>query len=89
MTAWKHVPGSVQAIAEKHLNESGLAQRADLAALDVSVRDGLTAKGLIINTTEPTSFRNKLNESGYYKEVRSKYGEGAWRLLEEYAGALG
>jgi len=85
--AWGRLPTELQELAEKHLNQSGLDQRADLAKLDLDLREELKSS-MAINTTEPTSFRQKLVESGYYTDVRSKYGEEAWNLLQEYSGPL-
>jgi tripartite ATP-independent transporter DctP family solute receptor len=86
--AWRRLPTQLQEIAEKHFNQSGLDQRNDLMKLDLSLRDELKSS-MTVNTTEPTSFRQKLVEAGYYKDVRGKYGDEAWNLLQEYSGPLG
>jgi len=86
--AWKKLPADLQEIAEKHLNKSGLDQRADLAALDLKLRDQLKGS-MTLNATEPTTFRKKLVEAGYYKDVRKRYGDEAWNLLQDYSGPLG
>jgi tripartite ATP-independent transporter DctP family solute receptor len=86
--AWGRLPSDLQEIAEKNLNQSGLDQRNDLMKLDIDLRTALKSK-MAMNTTEPTSFREKLVEAGYYADVRKKYGEEAWNLLTEYSGPLG
>jgi tripartite ATP-independent transporter DctP family solute receptor len=86
--AWGRLPSELQEIAEKNLNQSGTDQRNDLAKLDIDLRDELKSS-MSVNTTEPASFRQKLIEAGYYSDVRSKYGDEAWSLLQEYSGPLG
>jgi len=50
--------------------------------------DRLAAKGLIFNDVDPAPFREKLRNSGFYAEWKSKFGEEAWSLLEESTGKL-
>lgn len=85
--SFNRLPDDLKEIAEKNLNKSGLDQRADLAKLDVDLRDELKSS-MAVNATEPASFRQKLVEAGYYTDVRSKYGDEAWNLLQEYSGPL-
>ena len=35
-----------------------------------------------------TTFRETLSKSGFYTEWKSKFGEEAWALLEEFTGKL-
>lgn len=88
MRAWRRLPADLQEIAEKNFNQSGVDQRNDLEKLDITLREELKGS-MAINTTEPATFRQKLIAAGYYKDVRSKYGDEAWNLLQEYSGALG
>jgi hypothetical protein len=41
---------------------------------------------MVINKTEPDSFRAQLQKSGFYKEWKTKFGDETWALLEESAG---
>ena len=83
---WKSLPANLQAIMEKRLNEAGLAQRKDLASLEQSYRDTMTKAGIQFNDVDTTSFRNKLKTAGYYVDVRRKFGDEAFKLLEDAAG---
>jgi len=86
--AWQALPADLQALAAKHLDQSALDERADLATLNVSLRGELEAKGMVFNEVEKEPFRVRLREAGFYKEWRGRYGEEAWNLLERYAGGL-
>ena len=64
----------------------GLQQRADVKKLNDTLESTLTTKGMVINKTEPDTFRDQLRKSGFYKEWKGKFGDKTWALLEESAG---
>ncbi|MEJ1975439.1 MAG: TRAP transporter substrate-binding protein [Acetobacteraceae bacterium] len=84
--AWRRLPPDLQAIAEKNLNAAGLAQRQDLAKLEVTYHDTLVKAGIAINKPDTESFRARLRTSGYYADAKRKFGEQAWALLEAAGG---
>ena len=84
---WKGIPEKLQDIVEERLNQAGRAQRADLAGLEQSYRDTMIKSGIAFNDVDADSFRAKLRSSGYYTEVRRKFGDQAFQILEEAAGA--
>jgi hypothetical protein len=57
--------------------------------MDAEMEGTLQAKGLIFNQPERGQFRNKLEQVGYYKEWKGKFGAEAWAKLEKYTGPLG
>jgi tripartite ATP-independent transporter DctP family solute receptor len=83
---WRSLPPNLQAIMEKRLDEAGLAQRKDLASLEQSFRGTMTKAGIQFNDADVGSFRKKLTASGYYQDVRKKFGDDAFKLLEEAVG---
>jgi len=83
---WRGLPSNLQAIIEKRLNEAGLAQRNDIASLEKSYRETMTKADIQFNDVDAASFRNKLTASGYYVDVRRKFGEEAFKLLEDAVG---
>jgi tripartite ATP-independent transporter DctP family solute receptor len=87
--AWTGLPADLKEIVARNLNEAGLREREDMAAIEKSVRTELEAKGLIFNTAETESFRVGLRTGGFYKEWRAKLGDEPWEILEKYAGKLG
>ncbi len=87
--AWQALPPDLQEIAQRHLNEAALAERADIKGLNASLRGDLEKQGLIFNAPPAEPFRAALREAGFYTEWRQKFGAEAWAVLEKYVGALG
>ncbi len=86
--AWERLPEDLRAIVAKNINAAAMNQREDTAKLNASVRDELTAKGLIFNQPDVALFRDKLRKAGFYAEWKGKYGDQAWSLLEKAVGTL-
>ena len=86
--AWEILPGDVRAIVAKQINAAGLKERDDVAKLNASLQQDLTAKGLVFNQPNPAPFRDKLRSAGFYTEWQGKYGAEAWGLLEKSVGKL-
>jgi tripartite ATP-independent transporter DctP family solute receptor len=87
--AWERLPADLREIVAKNWNEAALAERADLAQLNVSLRQELATKGLVFNQPDPAPFREALRKAGFYSEWRYRYGEEAWAMLEATTGQLG
>jgi tripartite ATP-independent transporter DctP family solute receptor len=86
--AWERLPQSVQEIVSRNLNAAAIEQRREVADLNARLRNDLVAKGLVFNEVDPSPFREKLQQSGFYVQWRTKFGENAWSLLEEATGRL-
>ena len=84
---WKTIPEKLQEVIEGRLNEAGRTQRNDLAGLEQSYRDTMIKGGIAFNDVDADSFRAKLKTAEYYAEVRRKFGDQAFQLLEEAAGS--
>jgi tripartite ATP-independent transporter DctP family solute receptor len=84
--SWDGLPDDLKVIIERAFNEAGMLQREDVAKLNGTLEADLAAKGMILNKTEPDSFREQLQKSGFYKEWKTKFGDETWALLEESAG---
>lgn len=85
---WEALPQDIREVFAKHINAGAVAERADVAALTTTLRDGLTAKGLKFNDVSPTAFRDKLRAAGFYNEWKQKFGDNAWATLEAAVGKL-
>src|SRR3954471_1448202 len=85
---WNRLPQDVRQVIQKNINEKALAQREDLAKLNVSLESELAAKGMQISNPEGSAFRAKLQSAGFYKEWRQKFGDEAWKVLEKQVGAM-
>jgi len=86
--AFQALPEDLRTIVAKHINEAGMNERTDVAALNAQLQKDLTEKGLAFNPTTPDSFRAALNKAGFYAEWKGKYGDEAWSILESYTGKL-
>lgn len=84
--SWDALPDDLKLIIERAFNEAGMLQREDVAKLNSTLEADLAAKGMVVNKTEPDSFREQLQKSGFYKEWKAKFGDETWALLEESAG---
>ena len=84
----KYLCDRIQEIAAKNFNEFALMQRKDIADMNSQLRKSLEEKGMVFNTADPLSFRDKLRSSSYYANWRKEFGEEAWALLEKAAGRL-
>jgi len=86
--AFERLPKDAQEIVARELNASALEQRADIAKLNSELRGKLSAGGLTFNDVDPAPFRDTLKKNGFYAEWRGKYGDEAWRVLEDTVGSL-
>lgn len=86
--AWERLPENLRSIVAKNINAAALKERADIAAMNVTLQKGLTDKGMIFNQTTPESFRDRLRTGGFYSEWKGKLGDEAWSVLERYTGKI-
>jgi len=86
--AWEAIPPDMREIVAKNLNESGLAEREDVAKLNAGLQGDLTAKGMVFNQPDPMSFRDALRKAGFYDEWKRRFGADAWGKLEAASGSL-
>ena len=47
-----------------------------------------TGAAVVYQAVDGAGFKHVLRQSGFYSDWRGKFGEAAWSLLEEHAGAL-
>jgi len=83
------LPGDLQTIVTSEINRSAVDQRADVAGLSESLKTDLTAKGIVFIDVDREAFRKALAATTFYAQWRKKYGDTAWRLLENAVGKLG
>ena len=88
MNAWRRLPDGLKTIVSDAFNAAGLRQRADHIAGDTAAREALTQSGMVFNTVDPASFRAVLRETGYYRELKRRFGDRYWDVLEQYSGRL-
>lgn len=88
MDAWKALPPDIQTIADRNLTKYALQQRRATAQRNASLADQLARRGMTIVHVDTTSFRAKLQTSGFYRKWKASFGTEAWDLLEKTAGKL-
>jgi tripartite ATP-independent transporter DctP family solute receptor len=86
--SFEAIPEDLRGIVVKHINEAGLQERADVAALNVLLKDDLAAKGLVFNAAPAEPFREVLRKAGFYEGWKRKFGEEAFAILERSVGRL-
>src|ERR1700744_1029073 len=86
--ALEALPPDIRTVVEKNVKAAALKARTDTEKLNATVREDLTAKGLVFNQPDLTPFRDKLRAAGFYSEWKGKYGEEAWAILEKAVGKL-
>ena len=74
---------------QRNFNEYALREQKAFAQMDTEMEGVLKGKGMIFNAPEPGQFRDKLQEAGYYRQWKKKFGPEAWAKLEQYTGLLG
>lgn len=82
------LPKDIQEIVFREFDKAAGDERADLAALAKSLRADLQAKGLQFVDVDSKAFKAALGKTSFYKDWRGKFGDEAWKLLEENAGTL-
>jgi tripartite ATP-independent transporter DctP family solute receptor len=87
--AWNSLPKDIQQIVAKHMKQSALDERSDVAKLNVSLEKTLTEKGMAFNRPDLKPFRETLSKAGFYAEWRKKFGDESWAILSKYANGLG
>lgn len=85
---WSRIPDPLKEVVAKHIKQATMEERVAIRGLNDSVKDDLSAKGLVFNTPPPKPFRDKLTSAGFYEQWRGKFGEQTWSLLERYTGKL-
>jgi tripartite ATP-independent transporter DctP family solute receptor len=86
--AWEKLPADLRDIVARNINAAAVKERVDTEKLNATVREELTAKGLLFNQPSVAPFRDKLRQAGFYAEWKGKYGDQAWALLEKSVGKL-
>ncbi|MCO5396735.1 TRAP transporter substrate-binding protein [Ralstonia soli] len=82
------LPPEVQSVVRKHLNDAAVAERKDLAKLNVSSQEQLIAKGMHFTTPKTADFKEKLRAAGYYAQWKNKFPAAGWAQLESVVGQL-
>jgi tripartite ATP-independent transporter DctP family solute receptor len=86
-TTWNALPGEIRDVVERNAEKFALLQREDIEAVNAAGVDVLAGHGMVVNTTDRDSIRNRLG--GFYASWRSRFPVSVWRMLEAETGPLG
>jgi tripartite ATP-independent transporter DctP family solute receptor len=86
--AVEKLPKDIQEIVYREFDKSAGDERGDIATLSKSLRAELQGKGLQFVDVDKKAFKAALGKTPFYKDWRAKFGEEAWKLLEDSAGTL-
>lgn len=84
--AWAALPEDMQQIVARNFNASADQQRADVMALNATLKGELESEGFTFNDVDPKPFEDKLREAGFYAQWKETYGDEAWSILETAIG---
>lgn len=87
--AIERLPKDIQEIVFRELDKAASDERADISALNATLRTDLAAKGIQMTDPDKKAFKEVLAKNGFYKDLRAKFGEEAWKLLSDSVGGLG
>lgn len=82
------LPDDIQAFVRREFDRASLEQRDDVARLNGTLRDQLTAKGLTFVEVDKAPFRAALAKAGFYADWKQKFGPELWTALEAATGSL-
>src|SRR5438270_26607 len=87
--AMERLPKDIQDIVRRELEKAATDERADIAALSSSLRTDLASKGVQMVEPDKKAFKDALTKGTFYKDLRAKFGDEAWKLLQDSVGSLG
>jgi len=82
------LPADLQKVVIRNVNDSGVAQRAEVRKLNDSIARKLVEQGMLFSLTNAEEFRGALRTAGYYAEWQKTFGLESWELLEHHSGKL-
>jgi len=84
---WKALPDDVKSVIERNFAKYVRQQRQDQDALNASLRNDFTKRGLVFNDVDQAAFRARL--PAVYAAWKEKLGSKCWSLVEAEVGKLG
>jgi tripartite ATP-independent transporter DctP family solute receptor len=85
---WDKLPADVQQIIERCARKHVARQRAHTDALNRALESKITGWGMTPTTVDRNTFRERLQNAGFYQRWRDSTGATAWQLLEGSIGKI-
>ena len=86
---WQRLPTQIQGIVIRNTKTYVAQQRAFVRAANANLEQTLRQRGMVINTVDMQSFRERLRGANFYRNWRQSIGEEAWTQLEAKVGTVG
>ena len=86
---WQRLPIQIQEIVVRNTKTYVAQQRAFVRAANANLEQTLRQHGMLINTVDIESFRERLRDADFYRNWRQSVGEEAWALMETKVGKVG
>jgi tripartite ATP-independent transporter DctP family solute receptor len=86
---WQRLPVHIQGIVVRNTKTYVAQQRAFVRAANSNLEQTLRHRGMVVNTVEIGSFRERLKGANFYRNWRQSIGEESWALMEAKVGTVG
>jgi TRAP-type transport system periplasmic protein len=86
---WQRLPIQIQEIVVRNTKTYVAQQRAFVRAANANLEQTLRQHGMLVNTVDIESFRERLRDADFYRNWRGSVGEEAWALMETKVGKVG
>jgi TRAP-type transport system periplasmic protein len=86
---WQRLPAHIQEIVIRNTKTCVAQQRAFVRAANANLEQTLRHRGMLVNTVDTGSFRERLRGANFYRNWRQSTGEEAWALMEAKVGTVG
>jgi TRAP-type transport system periplasmic protein len=86
---WRRLPAQIQGIVIRNTKTYVAQQRAFVRAANADLEQTLRDRGMVVNTVDMASFRERLRGANFYRTWRQSTGEEAWALMEAKVGTVG
>jgi tripartite ATP-independent transporter DctP family solute receptor len=86
---WNKILDAEKQIVKKHFRDAAVAEREDIAKLNLSLLEKLESYGMTVIEPDRGAFRSALASTSFYADWKQRYGAKAWEVLEKYSGKLG
>jgi TRAP-type transport system periplasmic protein len=86
---WRRLPTRIQEIVIRNTKTYVAQQRAFVRTANANLEQTLRQHGMLINTVDTDSFRERLGAANFYHRWRQSIGDDAWALMEAKVGKIG
>jgi TRAP-type C4-dicarboxylate transport system substrate-binding protein len=86
--AWRRLADRFKTAMADAFGAAAVRQRADQAEEEAEAKAKLGKRGMAFDTVDTANFRAALREAGYYRDLKKRFGDANWDLLERQTGRL-